>query len=123
MLTDLIPVTTYPVYESDSLGLLCAFEGGSCGKSMSLTGGNGIVEGTHLPVSDATDGSCLPNTSMVVEWMTTNLTLRRLMNGQEIACNINNSAGLPQSISSYTELDVQCKFNVVNTDIFYLDKY
>ena len=97
------------MYESDSLGLLCAFEGGTGVVSISLSGGDGIVEGTQLPVSQGTDGSCLPNNSMVVEWATTNLTLRRQMNAEEITCTASNPTGTPPSLAMSTALDVQCK--------------
>ena len=104
--------TTTAVYESDSLSLLCAFEGGTGVVQISLSGGEVIVVGTQLPVSEATDGSCLPNNSMVVEWATTNLTLRRQMNAAYITCNASNSCGYPKSLSMSTELDVQCKFTI-----------
>ena len=101
--------TTTPVYESKALGLLCAFEGGTGVVQISLSGGDGIVEGTQLPVSEATDGSCLPNNSMVVEWTTTNLTRRRQLNTEEIACTASNPSGIPTSLSTSTEMDVQCE--------------
>ena len=100
---------TYSVYESEALDLLCAYEGGTAGAiQLSVTGGDGIVEGKKLPVSEATDGSCLPNNSMVVEWTTTNLTLRREMNGKEINCSGISPPGDP--ISMLSSLDVQCKY-------------
>ena len=99
--------TTTPVYESDSLGLLCAFEGGVGAVAISLSGGDGIVEGTQLPVSAATDGSCLPNNSMVVDWATANLNLRRQMNGEVITCTAKTASQTGNPMS--TELDVQCK--------------
>ena len=102
---------TYPVYESDSLGLLCAYKGGIGAVDISLSGGDGLVVGTQLPVSEATDGSCLPNTSMVVEWATTNLTLRRQMNDEEITCTAKTASQTGTHMS--TELDVQCKFNII----------
>ena len=100
--------TTTPVYESYALGLMCAFEGGTGVVSISLSGGDGIVVGTQLPVSEATDGSCLPNNSMVLEWATTNLALRR-QSTEEISCIANNPAGIPTTVSMSTTLDVLCK--------------
>ena len=97
------------MYESDSLGLLCAFEGGNGGVQLSLSGGDGIVQGIQLNVSQATDGSCLPNNSMAVEWATTNLTQRRQMNTDEITCTASNLGGTPPSLAMSTALDVQCK--------------
>ena len=101
------------MYESDSLGLLCAFEGGTGVLSISLSGGDGIVEGTQLPVAVATDGSCLPNNSMVVEWTTPNLTRRRQLNTDEITCTASNPSGIPTSLSTSTEIDVQCKLALI----------
>ena len=100
---------TTPVYESESLDTRCAYEGGTCVVSLSLSGGDGIVEGFQLPVSEATDGSCLPNNSMVVEWATTNLTARQHMSGKEITCTASNPSGYPTYLAMTTTLNVQCK--------------
>ena len=82
--------------------------------AISLSGGEGIVEGTQLPVANAMDGSCLPNNSMIVEWTTTNLTLRRQLNTDEITCTASNPSGIPTSLSTSTEIDVQCELvNVI----------